>query len=169
MARSSTGCASCAGCPSRRITAIGATGSLPTYTTLETRESWWHLPDGQTLQGDCEQHPFGGVTYLYENVTEKIRLESQYNELIGVQRETLDNLHEGVALFGTDGRLKLYNPTFARFWGLAEAALDEQPHIREVVAHCRQFLRTSECGTRSNRHHLLDSGRRSLKGRLGPQ
>ena len=51
------------------------------------------------------------------------------NELIGVQRETLDNLHEGVALFGTDGRLKLFNPTFSPVWGLAEAALAEEPHI----------------------------------------
>jgi signal transduction histidine kinase len=106
---------------------------LNAYTTLETRESWWHLPDGQSLHVICEQHPFGGVTYLYENVTEKIRLESQYNELIGVQRETLDNLHEGVALFGTDGRLRLYNPTFARLWQLPASFLDEHPHIDSVI------------------------------------
>ena len=84
---------------------------------LETRETWWHLPSGQTLRVIAELHPFGGVTYLYDDVTEQIRLESQYRELIGVQRETVDNLHEGVALFGTDGKLKLFNPTFSRVWG----------------------------------------------------
>jgi signal transduction histidine kinase len=113
---------------------------LNAYTTLETRESWWHLPDGQSLHVICEQHPFGGVTYLYENVTEKIRLESQYNELIGVQRETLDNLHEGVALFGTDGRLRLYNPTFARLWSLAAPFLDEHPHIESVIRKSRALF-----------------------------
>jgi signal transduction histidine kinase len=113
---------------------------LNAYTTLETRESWWHLPDGQSLHVVCEQHPFGGVTYLYENVTEKIRLESQYNELINVQRETLDNLHEGVALFGTDGRLKLYNPTFARLWSFEDAFLDEHPHIDAVILRSRALF-----------------------------
>jgi signal transduction histidine kinase len=113
---------------------------LAAYTNLEPRESWWHLPDGQSLRVMCEQHPFGGVTYLYENVTEKLKLESRYNELIGVQRETLDNLHEGVALFGTDGCLRLYNPSYARFWKLEVPFLDAHPHIDEVIASCRTLL-----------------------------
>jgi len=113
---------------------------LTAYTTLETRESWWHLPDSQTLRVVCEQHPFGGVTYLYENVTKQISLESRYNELIDVQRETLDNLHEGVALFGTDGCLKLWNPSYARFWNLDEGFLESHPHIDRVVAHCQKLL-----------------------------
>ncbi|MGH6820839.1 MAG: PAS domain-containing protein, partial [Methylocella sp.] len=70
---------------------------LSAYTTLEMRETWWYLPDGRSLHVICEQHPFGGVTYLYENATKEIQLESRYNELIGVQRETLDNLEEGIA------------------------------------------------------------------------
>jgi signal transduction histidine kinase len=113
---------------------------LAAYTTLEPRENWWHLPDGQTLRVVCEQHPFGGVTYLYENVTEKLKLESRYNELIGVQRETLDNLNEGVALFGTDGCLRLYNPSYARFWKLDCGFLDSHPHIDAVIAACRTLL-----------------------------
>ncbi|HKQ94296.1 MAG TPA: ATP-binding protein [Aestuariivirgaceae bacterium] len=113
---------------------------LNAYTTLETRESWWHLPDGQSLRVVCEQHPFGGVTYLYENVTERLRLESQYNELIGVQRETLDNLHEGVALFGTDGRLRLHNPTFARLWDLEPVFLEQHPHIDQIIAQARTLF-----------------------------
>jgi len=113
---------------------------LTAYTTLETRESWWHLPDSQTLRVVCEQHPFGGVTYLYENVTKQISLESRYNELIDVQRETLDNLHEGVALFGTDGCLRLWNPSYARFWNLDEGFLESHPHIDKVVAHCQKLL-----------------------------
>ena len=112
---------------------------LQAYTTLETRESWWYLPDGRSLHVVCEQHPFGGVTYLYENATEEIQLESRYNELIGVQRETLDNLHEGVALFGTDGRLKLYNPAFARFWSLDAGFLDHQPHVDRSSRPCRRL------------------------------
>ena len=140
---------------------------LQAYATLETRESWWYLPDGRSLRVICEQHPFGGTTYLYENVTKEIQLESRYNELIGVQRETLDNLHEGVALFGTDGRLKLHNPAFARFWALDPIFLDRQPHIDPVIDECRKLLADDivwdelKYGMTS-----LDTGRKPLKGRL---
>ena len=95
----------------------------------------------QHVKSARNQHPFGGTTYLYENVTKEIQLESRYNELIGVQRETLDNLHEGVALFGTDGRLKLHNPAFARFWALDSDFLDRQPHIDPVIDQCRSEAR----------------------------
>jgi signal transduction histidine kinase len=140
---------------------------LQAYTTLEARESWWYLPDGQSLRVVCEQHPFGGVTYLYENATKEIQLESRYNEMIGVQRETLDNLHEGVALFGTDGRLKLYNPAFARFWALETEFLDRQPHIDSVIDACRR-LKTDELIWDELKYGMtsLEAGRKSLKGRL---
>ncbi|MFO1122890.1 MAG: HAMP domain-containing sensor histidine kinase [Hyphomicrobiales bacterium] len=112
---------------------------LTAYTTLETRETWWYLPDGRSVRVICEQHPFGGVTYLFENATREIQLESRYNELIGVQRETLDNLEEGVALFGSDGRLKLFNPAFARFWNLDTALLEQEPHIERLVEISRRI------------------------------
>ena len=71
------------------------------------REAYWYLPDGRSLHVICEQHPFGGVTYLYENLTKEYQLESRYNELFNVQRETLDNLSMAVALFGSDARLEI--------------------------------------------------------------
>lgn len=113
---------------------------LNAYQALDTRESWWHLPDGRALRVVCEQHPFGGVTYLYEDVTEQLRMESLYNELIVVQRETLDNLHEAIALFGTDGCLKLHNPVFARFWALDEVFLNSHPHVDAIIARCRPLV-----------------------------
>jgi signal transduction histidine kinase len=116
------------------------TKQLQAYTTLEMRESWWYLPDGRSLHVVCEQHPFGGVTYLYENATKEIQLESRYNELIGVQRETLDNLEEGIALLGSDGRLKLFNPAFARFWKLDPSFLETEPHIEDLSKHGRRLV-----------------------------
>ena len=46
-------------------------------------------------------------------MTAQFNLESQFNAQSRVQRETLDTLKEGVAVFGTDGRLKLSNAAFA--------------------------------------------------------
>ncbi|MAA99254.1 MAG: two-component sensor histidine kinase [Stappia sp.] len=106
---------------------------LESYTSLEPREFWWHLPDGRTLRVIANPHPQGGVTYIYENVTERLDLESRYNSLIRVQGETLDNLSEAVAVFGSDGRLRLWNPAFEMIWDLADDRLGDSPHITRIV------------------------------------
>ncbi len=111
------------------------TKHLSSYTTIDMREDFWYLPDGRSIRVICEQHPFGGVTYLYENLTEELLLESRFNELAGVQRETLDNLAEAVSLFGSDGKLMLFNPAFANFWNIDPKTLAQQPHIDELMSH----------------------------------
>jgi signal transduction histidine kinase len=108
---------------------------LSAYTTLDVREDFWYLPDGRSVRVICEQHPFGGVTYLYENLTKELLLESRFNELAGVQRETLDNLAEAVSLFGSDGKLMLSNPAFAKFWNIEPGILPQEPHIDELANH----------------------------------
>ncbi|WP_395661826.1 ATP-binding protein [Aestuariivirga sp.] len=143
------------------------TRQLSAYTTIEMRENWWYLPDGRSLHVVCEQHPFGGVTYLYENVTKELLLESRYNELIGVQRETLDNLEEGIALLGSDGRLKLFNPAFARFWRLDPAFLETEPHIEELASHGRELV--PEPGAWDEVRYSvtrLDSERKPITGKI---
>jgi signal transduction histidine kinase len=107
------------------------------YRALESHEHQWHLPDGRTLRVITTPSPEGGITYLFDDVTERLDLERRFDAMIRVQRETLDNLSEGVAVFGSDGRLRLYNPVFAGMWQLAPAALAERPHIEAVIAACR--------------------------------
>ncbi len=77
------------------------------------------------------------MTYIYENVTEQITLESRLKALSQLQGETLDHLAEAVAVFGTDGRLRLFNPVFAEIWRLSPAMLKGEPHIGEIIADCR--------------------------------
>ena len=111
---------------------------LSAYRSPESREHWWHLPDGQTLRVIANPHPQGGMTWVYENVTERLDLESRYNALVSVQGETLDHLTEGVAVFGSNGRLRLHNPSFAAVWSLDPALLEERPHVSAIVAACRR-------------------------------
>ena len=53
--------------------------------------------------------------------------------------ETLDSLKEGVAVFATDGRLKLFNSAFLAVWKLSRNTVEQGPHIDEVV-HQMQVL-----------------------------
>jgi len=108
-----------------------------TYRAVEAKEYTWHLPDGRTLRVVTTPNPDGGVTYLFHDVTERLDLDRRFEEMIRVQGETLDNLAEGVAVFASDGRLRLHNAAFARMWHLAPQALAERPHIETITALCR--------------------------------
>src|SRR6185503_9602454 len=112
---------------------------LAGYKTGTEYEDWWHLLDGRTIHVTSAQRPDGGLTYLYDDVTERFALESRYNALIDAQRETLDGLKEGVAVFEPDGRLKLHNSALAQIWRLSRSTLNEGPHIDEIVAQCREL------------------------------
>ncbi|WP_088342830.1 MULTISPECIES: ATP-binding protein [Rhodomicrobium] len=124
---------------------------LKTAEESEAVEDWWHLPDGRTVHVLGDRRPDGGVTYLIDDVTERLSLESRYNALIKVQRETLENLREGVALFGSDGRLKLFNAAFAAIWKLDPAFLETGPHIDEVRSQCQPLLDGPEPWTTAHR------------------
>ncbi len=114
---------------------------IKSYRTLiEPVEELLHLPDGTTLRSLVAPHPFGGVLMTYEDVTDRLAMERSYNTLIEVRQETLDKLYEGVAVYGVDGRLKLFNPAFAGIWGLTEAKLQNEPHVRDVLTQARPFF-----------------------------
>jgi signal transduction histidine kinase len=111
---------------------------LSAYRSAEAREHIWHLPDGQTLRVIANPNPQGGMTWVYENVTERLELESRLIALSRVQGETLDHLSEGVAVFGSDGRLRLHNPSFAAILGIDPAMLAGEPHVAEIVRASRR-------------------------------
>ncbi len=111
------------------------------FTSLtSTREELMHLPDGRTIDCKISRHPFGGLTFIYDDVTGSLDLERSYNTLIAVQRETIDNLFEGIAVFGSDGRLTLWNPAFAETWGVDAGALESRPHITALVDRARPLF-----------------------------
>ncbi len=113
---------------------------LQLFTDLmEPQEEIAHLPDGRILRIVIIPHALGGLVFSYEDVTDRMALETSYNTLIAVQRETLDNLHEGVAVFGEDGRLKLSNPTYQKLWGLRSDFLASEPHVSEILDETRNY------------------------------
>jgi len=110
------------------------------YRAVDPNNDTWYLPDGRTVSVVTTPNPEGGVTYLFDDVTESFDLARRFDGLIRVQRETLDNLAEAVAVFGSNGRAQLFNPAFAKMWKLSPEALQEQPHIETVEAWCRPLF-----------------------------
>jgi signal transduction histidine kinase len=110
------------------------------YRAVESETYTWFLPDGRAIAVVTTPNLEGGVTYLFDNVTESLDMARRFDGLIRVQRETLDNLTEAVAVFGSNGRAQLFNPAFTRMWKLAPEAWPEQPHIEMVEALCRPLF-----------------------------
>jgi signal transduction histidine kinase len=110
------------------------------YRAVEPDKDTWYLPDGRAVSVVTTPNPEGGVTYLFDDVTESLDLARRFDGLIRVQRETLDNLAEAVAVFGSNGRAQLFNPAFAKMWKLSSEAMREQPHIETVEAWCKPLF-----------------------------
>src|SRR5580692_9235690 len=110
------------------------------YRAVEPENYTWYLPDGRAVSVVTTPNLEGGVTYLFDNVTESLDLARRFDGLIRVQRETLDNLAEAVAVFGSNGRAQLFNPAFAKMWKLSPEELQKQPHIETVEAWCRPLF-----------------------------
>ena len=111
------------------------------FTILtEAADEILHTPDGRTIRMVTAPHGDSGLVVTYEDTSEKLNLERSVNALNAVQRETLDNLHEGVAVFGSDGRLKLFNPVFQRLWGFDGVDLEGEPHLSDVLEHTRSLI-----------------------------
>jgi signal transduction histidine kinase len=109
---------------------------LEAYRRNEATEQTWHLPDGRILRVVANPTPDGGLSYVFHDMTERNTLEAQFKALSRVQNETLDSLKEAVAVFGSDGKLKLANAAFGTMWRLHAEALQDNPHIDEVIRRC---------------------------------
>ncbi len=118
---------------------------LKHYTSLlEPFEEMWHLPDGTAHRVVTQPHPLGGLLILFEDVTDRLALERSYNTLIAVQQETLDNMHESIAVFGSNGLLQLSNPAFQTLWQLTPDDLDGEPHLADLVRKLDAFSEHGE-------------------------
>jgi len=112
-------------------------GELSLYTDWpdEMPPEIWGLPDGTTLRLARLRDPSGGISLLFSDITKTVTLQSQLGTLINVQKTTLDRLSEGIAVFGSDGRLKIHNAAFGKIWELTDESLKDNPRFRDIIEH----------------------------------
>ncbi len=117
-------------------------------------DDMWSLPGGRTLKVVRQPHPMGGLLFLFSDITDELKLTAQFNALIQVQQATLDKLSDAVAVFGSDGQMRLHNESFERFWNITPVQLKAAGGFDGVVDLCVSKL-----------HDM--SFWRELKGRIG--
>ncbi|MFL5295604.1 MAG: PAS-domain containing protein [Phenylobacterium sp.] len=112
-------------------------GELDRYESLAAGpDDMWSLPDGRTLKVVRQPHPMGGLLLLFSDITDELKLKAQYNAQIQVQQATLDKLSDAVAVFGSDGRLRLYNEAFINFWNTTPIQMEAAGDFEGVVELC---------------------------------
>jgi len=112
-------------------------GELDRYEKLEQQpDEMWSTPDGRTLRVVRQPHPMGGLLLLFADITGELKMKAQFNALIQVQQATLDKLSDAVAVFGSDGRLRLHNESFERFWNITPLQIEAAGDFEGVVELC---------------------------------
>lgn len=100
----------------------------------------WSLPDGRTLRVVRQPHPLGGILLIFSDITDELQLRSRFNAQLQVQRATLDKLNDAVAVFGSDGRLRLHNEAFESFWRLTADRIEGATEFDALAELCKPVL-----------------------------
>ena len=105
------------------------------FENIETAdyEELWHLADGSNIRVLARPHPHGSLAFVFEDVTERLRLGQQFRHSVDLRRATLDRLDEGLAVFGPDGLLQLVNAAFHEIWGTDEETVRPSMHAGELL------------------------------------
>ena len=131
-------------------------------------EDKWSLPGNRTVSVTRQRHPMGGLLLLFRDITDELDLRTKYNAQIRTQEATLNNLHEACAVFGSDGRLKIYNDAFHRVWSLEEDTLKDLPDYDDIVEDCIPLFHDREIWS-AIKGHITDpspSARQQTTGEM---
>lgn len=106
---------------------------------INTKEDLLHLPDGRTIRRLRTPHP-NGVIFAFEDVSDRLATTRRLNELTAVQQNVLDNLSDSVIIFGANQRLKFYNRSYLKLWGLNIEKMQDEPKIEEIISYQKLFF-----------------------------
>lgn len=90
-----------------------------------------HQPNGYTLRMVISPHPYGGIFYLFDDVSEQTKLEHNYQSLNATYRHVVENLKDSLVIFGADHRVRMVNHGFKAAFAECEAELGK--HIGDIL------------------------------------
>ena len=106
---------------------------LEWFTSGETQEEAWPLPGGTHLRIVAQPMPDGGLVLIAEDRTEQLALSATRDTLLRTRTATFDSLFEALAVVAPDGKLQLWNRSFAGAWGVDPEFLDSHPNAADLL------------------------------------
>ncbi len=103
-------------------------------------EDLLHLPDGRSYRRIRAPHLKGGLIFAYEDITDRLTAHREYNSMVSVQQEILNNIEEAVLIFTSNGRLKFYNQAYVNLWDADEVMLQKEPSFAEIIETQKKFF-----------------------------
>lgn len=105
----------------------------------EQREDLLYIPDGRTFRRIRAPHP-DGTLIAYEDISDRLADARRLSDIISVQQGILDHLNDSVVIFSPALKLKTYNVSFLKLWGLKATELDNAPYLRDLLDLQKQHL-----------------------------
>lgn len=92
-----------------------------------------YLPDGRAIAWQALRTRQAGLAMIFADVTDRLALARDKATVDASLKTVIDNLAAGVSVYGGDGRLKLYNPAYAKLWRLDPNFLATAPRLSDVL------------------------------------
>lgn len=99
---------------------------------VDPYEDMLHLPDGRTIRRVRSRY-MEGLIFAYEDVSDKLATRREYNSVLSVQNEMLNNISDAILIFDSNGKLTFYNEAYIKLWNAKKDDLIIEPNIFEVV------------------------------------
>lgn len=129
-------------------------------------EGLWHLDDGSNVRVLARPHPHGALAFIFDDVSERMRLEQRYRHLVDLRRATLNSLDEGLVVFGPDGILQFANQAFHDTWDIEPESIAPSIHARDLIGLCQGLTVETDAWRRLIGYISSDEARRAWSARL---
>ncbi|WP_285671701.1 sensor histidine kinase [Paralimibaculum aggregatum] len=129
-------------------------------------EELWNLADGTSIRVLARPHPHGALAFVFDDATERMRLERRNRHMDDLINSTLENLHEGLAVFAPDGTLKFVNRAFHEIWDTDSSSVTLDMHASDLCALCSRLTVETEVWERMVTFATGEDNRRAWTARL---
>ncbi|MEM7506549.1 MAG: PAS-domain containing protein [Pseudomonadota bacterium] len=102
-------------------------------------EESWDLANGARIRVMARPHPHGALAFVFDDVTEQMKLENRFRHMDDLLRTALDRLDEGLAVFGANGLLQFVNAAFHEIWDTDPENVTKGVHAREIFDLCSRL------------------------------
>ena len=101
-------------------------------TITEQKEDLLYIPDGRTFRRIRAPHP-DGTLIAYEDITDNLATSRKLSDLTTLQQIILDNIHDSIAIFSPNLKLKTYNNAFLSLLNLSKENIPENINLKELI------------------------------------